>query len=104
MLILAFSNIIENALKFSQGKTVNVLLDFAGPVPVVKVTDQGIGIPADDLDKIFQPFFRSNTAMNIQGHGIGLAIVKTVFDLHRYKLEYTSEPGKGTTVTVVCGK
>jgi signal transduction histidine kinase len=65
-----------------------------------KVTDSGIGIPAAELPKLFQPFYRASNVGNLPGTGMGLAIVKQSVELHRGAIKVESEEGKGTTFWV----
>ena len=69
---------------------------------VLQVEDTGMGIPADEQERIFSPFFRSTSARRqaVQGTGLGLAIVQTIVERHGGSLAVTSEEGAGTTVTV----
>jgi signal transduction histidine kinase len=65
-----------------------------------KVSDSGIGIPAAELPKLFQSFYRASNVGNLPGTGMGLAIVKQSVDLHRGAIKVESEEGKGTTFWV----
>jgi signal transduction histidine kinase len=75
------------------------------PVNVPRVTfqihDQGIGIPLNSQEKLFDAFYRADNVGNIPGIGVGLAIAKRCVDLHCGTLTYRSEPGVGTTFTVI---
>ena len=62
------------------------------------ITDNGVGIPAEDISRVFQPFFSAKQRTN--GIGLGLAIVHGIVESHNGKIEVKSEPGKGTTVSV----
>jgi signal transduction histidine kinase len=66
------------------------------------VKDQGIGIPKDDQDKVFEKFYRSGDMHNstIKGSGIGLTIVSHIIEAHGGEVMLESEPGKGTEVTL----
>jgi len=92
-----FLNIITNALHSVEddGKIViktSVIEDFA----VIKIIDNGVGIPEENLEKIFEPLFTTRA----RGIGLGLAIVKEVIDIHNGLIEVESEVGKETTFTV----
>ena len=73
-----------------------------GRTCVLTVTDTGIGIPADEQERLFSRFFRSSLAMadEIQGSRLGLALVQTVVDWHGGTVDVDSVEGEGTTVTV----
>ena len=96
-------NLIGNAIKYTPpGGAVEVSGRFDGEDIVLSVSDTGIGIPADDLDRVFEPYFRSSTAIDsaIPGTGLGLGIVRRIVDAHGGRIQISSEPGTGTEVTV----
>jgi signal transduction histidine kinase len=69
----------------------------------ISVTDQGLGIAPDDRKHIFEPFYRGREARSrqIQGSGLGLNLVSRIAEAHDGRIEVTSEPGKGSTFTLV---
>jgi len=100
LLNAALSNILENAFKYSETRPVQIYL-MIGPMScLLKVVDEGVGIPADDMGKIYQPFFRAQNVRHFRGTGVGLPLAKKVIELHDGQLEVLSKEGKGTTVTV----
>ncbi len=88
-------NLLRNAVGFTDSGHVHVTIDDGE----VTIEDTGIGMAADDLKLIFQPFFRAQHGRR-GGHGVGLAIVKRLSDRYRWPIDYESTPGKGTRVTV----
>ncbi|QQE65874.1 Signal transduction histidine kinase [Leptolyngbya sp. BL0902] len=62
--------------------------------------DNGIGIPATEVEKVFEPFFRASNTLNIQGVGMGLAIVQKCLDLLSATVTLQSQLDQGTTITV----
>ena len=64
------------------------------------VKDNGIGIPASELSKIFEPFYRTPNASKYRGHGIGLSVCRRIIDMHKGKIDVTSEEAKGSTFVV----
>jgi len=95
-------NLISNALKFTpKGKEIAVRVADTDHGVEVAVSDQGAGIPADDLNHLFERFYRSSSPARraVPGVGLGLAIVKTIIDAHDGVVWITSEEGTGTTVT-----
>jgi PAS domain S-box-containing protein len=95
------SNLLSNAIKYSpSGSTVNFTLTCENNRAVFEIQDQGIGIPQEDLPRMFESFHRATNVGNIQGTGLGLAIVKKCVDRHQGDIAVTSEIGTGTTFTV----
>jgi PAS domain S-box-containing protein len=95
------SNLISNAIKYSpQGSRIEVEVAKQTESVVFRVSDEGLGIPAEDQAHLFESFYRASNAANIQGTGLGLAIVKRSVERHGGTLEFVSEVNKGTTFTV----
>ncbi|MEC4986182.1 MAG: PAS domain S-box protein [Oscillatoria sp. PMC 1068.18] len=95
------SNLFANAIKYSpEGSTINFELGCQDNWVVLRVQDRGIGIPQQDLDRLFDSFHRAGNVGDIEGSGLGLAIAKTCVDLHQGKIAVESQVGVGTTVTV----
>ncbi|MES2555746.1 MAG: PAS domain-containing sensor histidine kinase [Bacteroidota bacterium] len=94
-------NIISNAIKFSPTDGVVTITSEITPTSLtISVSDNGIGIPKEDLEHLFGRFFRGNNATNIQGTGLGLNIVARYVDLMGGTIAVDSEQHKGTTVTI----
>ncbi|WP_213214479.1 PAS domain-containing sensor histidine kinase [Roseibium polysiphoniae] len=96
-------NLVTNAIKFSgKGSTVAVSVRTEGPFQVLEVCDQGIGIPAEMIERLGQPFVRieAEDSPRNNGSGLGLSIVKGLAELHGGALQVESRNGKGTTVSV----
>ena len=96
LLKTAIVNIIENACKYSANQKVNVDLTKTSDSVIIHFIDEGIGIPQNEMEMIFQPFYRSKTAKNNEGHGIGLSLVEKIITLHNGTITVTSEVGKGS--------
>ncbi|MBB2683483.1 ATP-binding protein [Rhizobium sophoriradicis] len=96
-----FTNLISNAVKYSPDASDIYARAWVDEKTVeIAIADSGIGIDADDLPKLFQPYYRARSATGIAGTGIGLNLVKQVVELHGGSVEVTSELGKGTTFTI----
>ncbi len=97
-------NLLDNAVKYSQpeGK-IRLLASRAGETMRISVSDDGVGIPPRDLPRIFERFYRAEKARSRQigGTGLGLSIVKHIAQLHGGHVEAASEPGRGTTISMV---
>jgi len=93
-------NLINNAIKFTpKDKKIKISCEKNNGQAVVSVSDTGCGIEKNDLDKVFQEFFRVNNPINnkVTGSGLGLSLVKKIIDIHKEKLWVESEAGAGTT-------
>jgi len=92
-------NLISNAIKFSgEGKKIVLEAKKQEDKIMISIADEGIGIGVDDQEHLFTSFFRAGNALNIQGTGLGLHIVKRYVDLLGGELGLTSELNKGTTI------
>ncbi|HEV58473.1 MAG TPA: PAS domain-containing protein [Phycisphaerales bacterium] len=97
-----FTNLVNNAIKFTpEGGRVTISVEAQEDTLLCRVTDTGLGIPEDDLEKIFERFHRVNRpGKEIQGTGLGLAIVKNIVELHHGSIQVESQVDAGTTFTV----
>jgi len=97
------NNLLSNGVKFTpDGGTVTVRTSEEEGVGVVEVEDTGMGIPADEQDRLFERFFRSSVAhrRSIEGTGLGLVIAKAIAERHGGRIAFESHVGKGTTFRV----
>jgi two-component system phosphate regulon sensor histidine kinase PhoR len=100
----AIGNLIDNAIKYSEpDREVTVYAAREGGEIVIAVKDQGMGIPREHLDRIFERFYRVDKARSrkMGGTGLGLSIVKHIAGLHGGRCAVQSEPGKGSTFTII---
>jgi signal transduction histidine kinase len=96
-------NLLENALKYSPaGSQVTLEIRADSEDIVLRVADQGIGIEAGDLKRIFEKFYRAGDEMTrrTRGSGLGLALVKRIVDAHGAAIRVSSKPGEGTEMTI----
>ncbi len=96
-------NLCQNAIHYnSENGRVNVSVRMEQGRPTLTVSDNGIGIPADMKDRVFERFFRVDQSRSREtgGTGLGLAIVKHIVELHDAEITLESDVGKGTTITV----
>jgi PAS domain S-box-containing protein len=97
-------NLLSNAIKFTpDGGHVDVRGREDGTNAVIEIRDTGVGIPADEVPRLFTRFYRATSATEraISGTGLGLAIVKSITDAHHGAIEVDSSPGVGTTMRVL---
>ena len=71
-----------------------------GGAVLLSITDTGIGIPAEDLSRIYDPFYRGTNSRREQGFGLGLTTVKSIIESHGWSITVASQVGTGTTFTV----
>ena len=96
------SNLVINSLKYSaQDKKVMVSLSASESDVEFMVKDRGIGIPEEELSRLYEPFFRASNTTNIPGSGLGLSIVKEAVERQNGKIAIESRLNRGTTVVVV---
>jgi heavy metal sensor kinase len=98
-----FLNLIDNAIKYTpEGGSVSLSMEKQNGTAVFRVEDSGIGIPPEDIAKIFDRFYRVDKARSreLGGTGLGLSIAKWIAELHRGTIAVSSEPQKGSVFTV----
>ena len=98
-----FSNLIENAIKYSpENSSILITSEERDGRIVIQVSDQGQGIPEDELPYVFEKFYRSKNAKSseIKGSGLGLYLAKYFVELHRGSISVDSQTGEGSTFTV----
>jgi len=101
LLFQAFSNLLSNAVKYSpNGGAIEVDAAIAADEVVVAITDRGIGIPAGDLNRLFERYHRGGNVSGIVGTGVGLYLVKMAIDLHGGSIEVKSKEGEGSRFIV----
>ena len=90
------ANLIDNAIKYTPaGGRVDIAVDGDRDDAVLRVRDTGVGIPADELPRIWDRLFRGDRSRTERGLGLGLSLVKAVVEAHGERVGVTSEPGKG---------
>jgi len=93
----AFQNLVHNAVRYNiENGTIEISLEN----DEISIEDSGIGIPKENLENIFEPFYcvDNSRSKNLGGHGLGMTIAKNIFDMHRIKICVSSEAGKGTKI------
>lgn len=93
-------NLLTNALKYGDGKPIQVIISTEGPAALLQVIDHGIGISPEYLDKIFERFERAISSKNISGLGLGLYITRQIVAAHGGTISVASELGSGSTFSV----
>jgi len=101
MIMRVFTNLISNAISYGkENGTITVEL-FSKGNSIIKISDDGIGIAEDQLDKIWLRFYQVDSSKNGDNSGLGLSMVKKIIELHNGEISVKSELGKGTTFTII---
>ena len=99
---LAFSNILDNAIKYTPpSKMIKISLEKNSHI-VCRVEDEGVGIKKENIDKVFEPFFREDNSHSkeIEGYGLGLSLVRWIVEAHNGDIKIESEKESGTSVII----
>ena len=96
LLYTAFKNIVENGCKYSDDKKITIQLEFIAKKIVIDFVNNGDVIAEEEIEKIFQPFFRGSSALEKPGFGLGLPLTKRIVHLHNGILNVSSDPLHGT--------
>lgn len=97
----AFFNLLDNAVKYGSERPVAVRLFPQGQSVCLEVVDQGIGISQDEVEHLFEPFYRSQRSSHLPGSGVGLSLVKSIAEKYGGSIRVQSETGRGTTARLV---
>jgi two-component system sensor histidine kinase SenX3 len=103
LLVVALHNLIANAIQYSPDNSrIGIGVSNVDNIVEISITDQGVGIPEEDRDRVFERFYRIDPARsrNTGGSGLGLSIVKHVVQNHGGDIRVWSQPGKGSTFTI----
>ena len=99
---IVFNNVLDNAVKYSLPDSQPVRIQFQrqGSYAIIRIQDDGIGIPEAELPFIFEPFYRVDKSRSKRtgGYGLGLSLCKTIMEAHGAKITVDSTPDKGTTI------
>lgn len=105
MLTQCFSNLIDNSIKYSNASVeIDIAVKVTTNTVVLNFQDNGIGIPAEKIDNIFDKYSRVDNNVKVNGFGIGLNYVKTIIEKHSGSIGVTSELGKGSNFKIVLPK
>lgn len=100
LLNLAIANILSNACKYSNNKPVSVSIAASNNNVVILIKDEGVGIPENEIQYIYDPFFRASNTHSFEGYGIGLPLSRNIIKLHNGTLQVSSQVNAGTTVSI----
>jgi signal transduction histidine kinase len=97
------TNLVDNAIKYSgDSRKISVSARLEEQAVVIAVKDFGVGIKKEDIDKVFERFYRGGDELTrtVKGSGLGLTLVKEIVAAHRGKVHVESEPGKGSVFSI----
>lgn len=100
LLKIALFNLVENACKFSSDSQAFISLSASAKQKKIYVKDNGGGLSKEEIEKIFQPFYRSEKTTSIKGYGIGLSLVDRIVKIHKGRIEVNSQLNKGTNFKI----
>ncbi|MBB5636215.1 signal transduction histidine kinase [Pedobacter cryoconitis] len=98
---LAVTNIVNNACKYSDNRVVDLGLSVTRTNIVISVKDQGIGIPEDELQHVFEPFFRASNTTRYNGYGVGLPLSLNIIRLHKGSIAIKTVQESGTEMSIL---
>ena len=103
ILTLVLTNLLANAVKYTQNDkpVIKVSSKVLKDEIIIEIEDNGVGIPEDEIERIFERYFRASTSEGIQGSGVGLSLVKDLMDMHMGRILATSKVGKGTLMRLI---
>ena len=101
LLHLALTNVVNNACKYSGHKPVDISLKISNTHTVITVADSGIGIPANEMQFIYDPFFRASNTNEFEGFGIGLSLTRNIVRIHKGSIQIQSTQNEGTIVEIM---
>lgn len=100
LIYIAIKNVVENGCKYSSDKRSVVDLSFAWHKVYIRVVNRGNVIGPDEIDQIFQPFYRGQDTGNVRGFGLGLAMAQRIMALHKGTIHVVSDESNGTHFTI----
>lgn len=100
LLKTTFVNLIDNNCKFSENKSSNIHISFADGCSILRFSDTGVGIPPEEIELIFKPFYRGSNKDYTKGQGIGMTLTYRVIKLHKGTISVRSQVGVGTTFVI----
>ena len=100
LLMIAITNILNNACKYSNNKPVTISIASSDDYILVSIKDQGIGIPEAEIAFIYDPFFRASNTKTFDGYGIGLPLCRNIIRIHKGQLTVFSKVNQGTLVEI----
>ncbi|MFQ6042945.1 MAG: sensor histidine kinase, partial [Candidatus Poribacteria bacterium] len=96
------ANLVDNALKYTpSGGNITISVELKDNSAILSVSDTGVGIPSEEVPKIFQRFYRSEESRSASGFGLGLSVAQAIVHAHGGEIRVESSPGKGSDFKVL---
>jgi signal transduction histidine kinase len=100
LLNLAIANLLSNACKYSHNRPVALSIAASNADVIIVIRDEGVGIPENEIQYIYDPFFRASNTHSFEGYGIGLPLTRNIIKLHSGTLHVNSQVNTGTSVRI----
>jgi two-component system sensor histidine kinase KdpD len=101
-MVQAFINILDNSFKYSPPESsVDITAELRGEQVEIEIIDHGPGIPNDDLERVFDKFYRLQRPNSVAGTGLGLSIVRGIIEAHGGTVNAANNPNGGTIIRLV---
>ncbi len=101
LIVQVLVNVLENAAKYSpENSRIEVLVQTVDSEASIMISDRGMGIPSDDLERVFDKFYRVQRPESITGTGLGLTISKGIIEIHKGHISALPRPGGGSVITI----
>jgi two-component system sensor histidine kinase KdpD len=101
LIVQTIVNVLDNALKYSPSKkSIEVFADQKNEDIILEIRDRGIGIPSEDLERVFDKFYRVQRPESVSGTGLGLAICRGIVEAHGGRIWASNRSGGGTVITI----
>jgi len=101
LIVQVLVNVLENAVKYSpENSLIEISADLMDGRARILIADRGVGIPSDDLTRVFDKFYRVQRPESVSGTGLGLSISKGIIDIHNGMIYASARDGGGTVLTI----
>jgi heavy metal sensor kinase len=100
----AIANLLDNAIKYTPSGKITVSVEKVNRKVIISIRDTGIGMPSNEIPRVFDRFYRADKSRSVPGSGLGLSLVRAIVQKHGGEIQVSSSPAMGSTFTVVLPK